>query len=276
MIRRSREISVFSLSALDLFASALGAFIVLALVMMPSFPNVSRVVVLAPPPPEPPPPAPPAPPDTQFPDLDLVVVLDLTDSMEEVLDGLKGDVDQLTRFLALTTPSLSVGVVGYGDRYWSQRRLTTFPLQPVGGSTGGQAALRTFVMGLGINMGCSVPNNCPENENNDWPEDFLHALREAVGMAWRSESARKVILVITDAHAYPQEVEPAVAQAASFANRGPAREVSTVFVDTRRYIPFGLGRGDIETFLRRVADAGEGRFTEFGASFMATTILALM
>ncbi len=39
MRRGSREISIFSMSALDLFASALGAFILLAVIMIPYFPN---------------------------------------------------------------------------------------------------------------------------------------------------------------------------------------------------------------------------------------------
>ena len=39
MKRKSRELSIFSMSALDLFASALGAFILIAVVMFPYFPN---------------------------------------------------------------------------------------------------------------------------------------------------------------------------------------------------------------------------------------------
>ena len=57
MNRRNREISIFSMSALDLFASALGAFILLTIVIFPYFPNVSQVVA-APPPPVPVPPRP--------------------------------------------------------------------------------------------------------------------------------------------------------------------------------------------------------------------------
>ena len=41
MKRRNREIGIFSMSALDLFASALGAFILIAIVMFPYFPNTS-------------------------------------------------------------------------------------------------------------------------------------------------------------------------------------------------------------------------------------------
>lgn len=43
MKRRSREISIFSMSALDLFASALGAFILIAVVIFPYFPNTGQV-----------------------------------------------------------------------------------------------------------------------------------------------------------------------------------------------------------------------------------------
>ena len=43
MKRKSREISIFSMSALDLFASALGAFILIAVVIFPYFPNTGPV-----------------------------------------------------------------------------------------------------------------------------------------------------------------------------------------------------------------------------------------
>lgn len=39
MKRRNREINIFSMSALDLFASALGAFILITIVLFPFFPN---------------------------------------------------------------------------------------------------------------------------------------------------------------------------------------------------------------------------------------------
>ena len=39
MKRKSREISIFSMSALDLFSSALGAFILIAVVIFLFFPN---------------------------------------------------------------------------------------------------------------------------------------------------------------------------------------------------------------------------------------------
>ena len=38
---RNREINIFSMSALDLFASALGAFILIAIILLPFFPNLN-------------------------------------------------------------------------------------------------------------------------------------------------------------------------------------------------------------------------------------------
>lgn len=40
MKRRNRELNIFSMSALDLFASALGAFILITIVLLPFFPNL--------------------------------------------------------------------------------------------------------------------------------------------------------------------------------------------------------------------------------------------
>ena len=56
MKRRNREISIFSMSALDLFASALGAFILIAIAIFPYFPNTGRTAG-----PRPPAPAAPGP-----------------------------------------------------------------------------------------------------------------------------------------------------------------------------------------------------------------------
>ena len=41
MKKRSREISIFSMSMLDLFASALGAFMLITIVLLPFFPNLN-------------------------------------------------------------------------------------------------------------------------------------------------------------------------------------------------------------------------------------------
>ena len=56
-----RQASIFSVSAIDLFASALGAFVIVSFVLFPYFPNTGEVppAPVAPPTPPPPKPAPP-------------------------------------------------------------------------------------------------------------------------------------------------------------------------------------------------------------------------
>ena len=62
MKKRSREINIFSISALDLFASALGAFILMSLIFMVFFTMTAKTPApQAEPVPTPPAPAPPAP-----------------------------------------------------------------------------------------------------------------------------------------------------------------------------------------------------------------------
>ena len=291
MKRRSREISIFSMSALDLFASALGAFILLAIVVFPYFPNTSRspvVVVAAPAPPDCPPvlpcppdvpcppcppaptppappaapPAPPAPPATQFPHLDLVIALDVSGSMGDRIASLKVEVDQLSSVLIGLTPSLGMGVVAFGDRYW-QRPVTTFALREVSSSTASLAAFRDFVLRLDVNMGLGAGNN------PDPPEAFLLALREAGGMPWRPSAELQMVVLITDNPAYPEEVDLAIAEAASFGAAGDGR-VSTVFVETN-------GDPAAESFLRRVASAGGGQFVQdTGGSITLSLLLSLM
>ena len=52
MKRPNREINIFGMSALDLFASALGAFILITLVLFPYFPNISSAPSEPTPPPK--------------------------------------------------------------------------------------------------------------------------------------------------------------------------------------------------------------------------------
>ena len=274
MKRRSREINIFSMSALDLFASALGAFILISIVIFPYFPNTSRnpvVVVAAPAPdppicppclPAPPAPAPPVPPAAQFPHLDLVVALDVSGSMGDQIAGLKAEVNQLSSVMMGLTPSFGMGLVAFGDRNWD-RPITTFPLREMSGSTANQSAFRDFVAELRTNMGEGG------GFNNDNPEAFREALTEATDMNWRADAELRIIVLITDNPAYPEETNQAVAEARSFAAGGDSR-VSTVFRDTNS--DFGS-----REFLERVANAGGGQFVEdTGGSFTVTLLLSML
>ena len=280
MKRRSREISIFSMSALDLFASALGAFILIAIVIFPYFPNTARtpvVVVAAPDPPACPPilpcpdePCPDCPvcpvcpdepdsPAARFPRLDLVIALDVTGSMGDQIAGLKAEVGQLSWLLVGLTPSLGMGVVAYGDREYDSP-VTTFGLREISGSPGAEAALRGFVDGLSTGHGLGGSRNA------DAPEALLRALREASRMSWRPDAEQRVIVLVTDNPAYPEEVEQAASEAASFAAAGDGR-VSAVLVNN------GRGVSWTESFLRRVASAGRGELVLDTSGSMTVNLL---
>ena len=326
MKRRNREVSIFSMSALDLFASALGAFILIAIVMFPHYPNTgmasqaelddtlkelraaaegndeltriadelnqaiddlrtelatcrnelaacraentsqrdriddlegevasqqrqidaqqNRID------------------DLEFPHLDLVIVLDVTGSMRDQIEGLKDEIDGLPSILLRLAPSVAVGVVTFGDRQWPQP-VTQFRLVDVGAS-GNRTSLTGFINSLSANMGMQDP------PNPDQPEAVLGAVRAAVDMPWRAQAERRQVVVITDNPAYPEEVEATVTAAASFAAGGRGGSVSTVFVNTE-----GAGEGT-EAFLRRVASAGGGQAVRAGGSMTANLLLSLL
>ena len=194
---RSREINVFSMSALDLFASALGAFILISIVLMPYF--------LRP------------PTKTRFPALDIVMTLDTTGSMREQVSGLRSEIVQLTQLLLKLSPSLGVGVIDFKDRCEGPNAVREFPLRIM--DPAGLEALVTFAGTMSAGgSGC----------NHDAPEALAAALDTAIASNWRTESELKVIVIITDSPAYGDRQAHALEAARSFAARGERSRVSVV------------------------------------------------
>ena len=286
MKKRSREINVFSISALDLFASALGAFILLSLIFMVFFAMTS--------------------PDTgqaeealaalercedqlagsvdadalaqcqaslarseqaqadlgaeldqvRIPHLDVVICLDITGSMSDQIAGLKQEISDLVRVLDGLAPSTGIGIVAYGDIQYDR---VTFS-HPIA-ETSSMGSLRDFVNSLQPQMGQGGGGN------EDWEEALDTALAEAVAMNWRPTSEKRYIIVIADAPAYPHKVASAQQRARNFASTGN-QFVSTVMV----------GRNDAKRFLRDLAEAGMGQFVNDvgGQSMIASVLLAII
>ncbi len=319
------------MSSLDLFASALGAFILISIIIFPLIADASRTEpaepvpvlaaaplpepicpvcaslptapepvtcpVVAPPPPTPAPvpaaapeaqpaapepvacPVCPAVPDPvpcpqpspgpvastyQLPHLDLVIALDITSSMGSQVAALKAEVGQLSDLLSRMAPSFAIGLIAFGDRNW-ERPTTTFRLRQISGPTLNRAAFRGFVNDLDLRMGLGGGGN------NDPPEAFLLALTEAARMPWRAEAERKVIVLVTDHPAYPEEVGRSVATAAAIA-RLPGHRVSTVYINSQ-----GVVDRQVETFLQNVANAGRGQFVrDVGGSLTVNLLLSLL
>ena len=287
MRARSRDINIFSMSALDLFASALGAFILIAVMLFPYFPNTGDSEVRV------------AEVQAQleqvqseleqeqaehaatqqalsqceedkqaceselqsikFPHLDIVIALDITGSMRDQITGLRNEVDELALVLLKLAPSLGMGVIAFGDRCYA-RPLFTFNLREIRNNADIETMKRftaTLAPGMGDDSQC----------NRDSPEAIHLALRAALNMPWRSTAEKKLIVIVTDNPAYPEEEENTLAMAREFAGRAARNGVSTVHVGTG---------GGAQVFLSTLARAGQGQYVEGGASMTASVLRSLL
>ena len=270
MKRRSREFNIFSISALDLFASALGVFIIIAVVLFPFFPttdlsqghtNALRKRLqesqarlqqaqaelqraereLA---------------KVKFPHLDLVIALDTTGSMRKEIEGLKEQLKDLVEVLARLAPSLGFGVVEFKDRH-DDPVTSSILLREVSPGSASLDLVQRFVNGL--HAGGS-------RLNTDGPEAVYAGLNEAIAMPWRNTAQKKIIVVVTDNPAYRHEYRKAIDAARLFAG-SPGHIVSCVQV---RDEPLA------RQFLEALSSAGQGKFILGGGSMTSSILLALL
>ena len=102
--------------------------------------------------------------------------------------------------------------------------------------------------------------------NDDSPEALAMALERAVTMNWRPESESRYIVIMSDFPAYPERVEAALRTARNFSAL-EGRHVSAVMVNgssTRRAA---------EPFMRRLVNAGNGEFVDGEESTLIGSIL---
>ena len=290
MRRSNRELNIFSMSALDLFASALGAFMLLAVVFFPFFPNtgddqgtvdeVKEAVASASA-------AAKIAEDEakkaiedqknaeeiargtqaeldarkskpiQFPDIDIVVALDTTGSMGDVVASLKAEIVGFTDLLNDWAPSLAMGFVDFKDICQQPTAFREFKLRKVDASS--MPVLRDW-------MTATVHGS--QSCNLDGEEAVAGAVARSIDMAWRPESKIKLIVAITDNSAYPEKINSILSRVAAFSNKDQGKIVSAVFVPTANS---GSGARD---FLKRLAEAGEGTYVE-GTGFTSSILLIL-
>ena len=298
MKQRNREINIFNMSALDLFASALGAFILITLLLLPFFPNLDPTPIqekldktqegldaataeaqelqaqlaesnareqelqdklkAATDQPK----KEQTPPKVAFPPLDLVIALDTTDSMHKQIKGLKNEIGQIANLLLKFAPSVGIGVVDFKDRCEGRRATKVFPLVEMNDVSIRRLSEFTRSIKRGNYTRC----------NRDHEEAVNLALDRAVAMPWRSQAKVRLIVIISDNPAYPETQASVLQQAARFAASREGNRVSTVHVPTWRHA-LGIAKGP--EFLERLAKAGKGQFVGGGGSFTATILLAL-
>ena len=298
MKQRNREINIFNMSALDLFASALGAFILITLLLLPFFPNLDPTPVqeklektqegletaeaeaaelqarlaesnareqalqdklkAATEQPK----QEQTPPKVAFPPLDLVIALDTTDSMRDQVKGLKNEIEQIANLLLKFAPSVGIGVVDFKDRCEGRRATKVFPLVEMNDVSIRRLSRFTRSIKRGNYTRC----------NKDYEEAVNLALDRAVAMPWRSQAEVRLIVIISDNAAYPETQASVLQQASRFAAARKGNRVSTVHVPTWTDA-LGISKGP--KFLERLAKAGKGQFVGGGGSFTATILLAL-
>ncbi len=290
MRRSNREINIFSMSALDLFASALGAFMLLAVVFFPFFPNtgddqgqVDKIKEQVAPAVEAADAAEKAANEAkkkqadaernakgkqaeldarkskpiQFPDIDIVVALDTTGSMVPVVDSLKNEISSFVDLLNDWAPSVALGFVDFKDRCQQPTPFREFPLVIIDSTS--LIGLRDF-----INNTQAGSQQC----NQDYPEALGQALERSVNMPWRSIAKIKLVVVISDNAAYPGEIGSSLSLAERFEDEDKGQSISSVFVDGGSNP--ALGRD----FLKQLAEAGGGTLV-VGRGFTASILLIL-
>ena len=306
MKQRNREINIFNMSALDLFASALGAFILITLLLLPYFPNLDPTPVQE--------------------------KLDKTQAgLEKTQAGLEESQAELDAAKAEARELQARLAESKSREQALQKKLKAATEQPEKKQTPPKVAfppldlvialdttesmheqvkglkteieqiaslLLKFAPSVGIGVvdfkdrceGRKATNVFPlvEMNNvsirrlsrftrgikrgnytrcNEDPEEAINlALDRAVAMPWRSQAKVRLIVIISDNPAYPETRASVLQQASRFAASREGNRVSTVYVPT-------WGKGP--EFLERLAKAGKGQFVGGGGSFTATILLSL-
>jgi hypothetical protein len=277
MRRRRGELQIFSLSMLDVIAGALGAFLIVVILLLPYYKKestdfVERIRVLeselattsaAAAASEATASAARSEADAakteaeaaraeaqtlRMTDLDLVLAMDTTGSMRDEINELKANLDSLVRLLRALTASLRVGFVAYrdlGEAYVTR----DFPLTPM--DDAGYQGLRAFIGALDADGG------------GDPEEAVQLALEQAAAQTWR-EAANGYIIVVGDAPAHVADVARAYRLAADFSAGSDRRRVSVVAV--------GGGEG----FFRELAEQGRGSFIRNRGELYESLLIALL
>ncbi len=261
------------MSALDLFASAMGAFILIAVIALPYYKKevpdlrqelaalktelyqkeqtiaqqAAQISELK------------KSPKHQLPPLDVVIVLDTTGSMSEEIAALKQELGNLAEVLEKLAPSVAIGIIGFNDKGINPARYTYFRLQKISAS---DSSLKTLQSALVlITAGGGDGNNDTDGEN------LGGGFELALKSPWRTESEIQTIVVVTDDVPHPG-TENAILSGARRFSAIDKRSVTTVNTSD--------GDGDeVKRFLRQLKDAGKGRYTETQSSLVAPILLGV-
>ena len=291
------------MSALDLFASGMGAFILLAIMALPFFPNTGS--------------APESVPEPE-PVADAGALEDALDVAERERDEERQRAEQLAEDLRQTIEEL---LNTSQERDQAQQQAASLQNRvaelevpdldlviclDVSGSMSEQVSgLKQQISDLGRILNAVAPTgigvvafgdrywerplfvqnvttNMPVLENfinglrpqmglgrgrnDDSPEALTMALERAVTMNWRPESESRYVVIMSDFPAYPERVDAALHTARSFVVQD-GHHVSAVMVNGSF-----TGRA-AESFMRQLVNAGNGEFVDGEEKTLVGSIL---
>ena len=252
--RANREINVITMSALDLFASAMGAFMIIALTLSPE-----------PTPPAPPDPAPKPEQAIELAPIDLVFMIDTSGSMGRGIDQFRGGLLGIVSVLRELAPSVRIGIVAYkgplsdgSNRY----DVLTRPLADVSGS--GLDALKQWA-------------DARLEPSGGGDEVVLQAMQTAVAMDWNGDAANIIVMVADEPGL--EDTKPAIDRLVSgFRARSPLHRVSGYEspageIDPQYQAYMQMQREAARRWMRDFARLGEGIFVEPSEGDLSSTTL---
>jgi hypothetical protein len=247
MQRRNREITIFSLSAIDLFCSGMGAIMVLMVLLMPYYKkttptNPSPAVEVK---------TPQKSSAIQVEDIDLVFVMDATMSMQDELEAVRDGLRSIVQVLRRVSDDARVGFVTYIDR----EVLTSSPLLPVNRGAQGDGNMERLQ---------KVVDGVELVGNSDWPEDVYEGLQKAVSLSWGAEASnrRQMIVVIGDASTHPEHVDASFALARRWVGSSSRRSISVVNTGSALDLVVNPDSAPTTPYFKQLTKDGKGSYLE--------------
>jgi hypothetical protein len=257
MQRRNREINLFSISAIDLFCSGMGAIMVLMVLLLPNQRKSAAV-----------PPVTPALTQVEttsqsirVQDLDVVFVMDATMSMKDEINAVRTGLRSVIQVLRRVSDDARVGFVAYTDSGvpWA------CPLLPVNRGATGEANLRQLEQ---------VVNEVELIGNEDWPEDVMAGLDRAVSFEWHllGSDRRQLIVVIGDAPTHPATFQKSLVLVERWTAESAKRSVSVVNTIRPEVIPNYPGAELTIPYFKELARRGNGRYLDSEGDLMGSIL----
>ncbi len=209
--------SIFGVASIDLFASALGAFVILTIISLPFFMNtdksgelqpvVERYVELF---------------DQvdrlqqqveqleqhnqqiSINDLELLLLVDYSNSYASFLDGLEYELRTLSKFWSRRNKQIRVSLILYGDRK------TRYPILQANIDLQGRNDLSEIYDLLHRIRSEGFKENNNSHLNRDGPEALHLALEKALEFKWGLPQGQRFVFVHYDNICYPEQMEPCI------------------------------------------------------------------